>query len=346
MEMDSRKQKILEAVVLDYIETAEPVGSRTISKKYDLGVSSATIRNEMADLEEMGLIEQPHTSAGRVPSEAGYRYYVDYLMNKSDIQEEAKQLITSTIRSKQEQVGEVLQASMKMLAEMTNCTTVMMLDEKHGTTLKLLQLLPVEPGKALMVIITEDDKIENRFLEVPTTMTKEDLDLVSVMINQNLRGLKVDDWKHNILENIFQDLSHQRQVVDCALEMLSSILGIQNNDKKIYLGGGLNMLSQPEFKDVTKVKSLLESLEQQEVLAQLMEADDNETGITVKIGAETGIDQVKDCSVIVANYKVKGETVGKVGLIGPTRMDYATAVSMLNTMALTLEEAYQESDEP
>ena len=132
MEMDSRKEKILEAVVLDYIETAEPVGSRTISKKYDLGVSSATIRNEMADLEEMGLIEQPHTSAGRIPSEAGYRYYVDYLMNKSDIQEEAKQLITNTIRSKREQVGEVLRDSMKMLAEVTNCTTVMMLDDFNG----------------------------------------------------------------------------------------------------------------------------------------------------------------------------------------------------------------------
>ena len=344
MEMDSRKAKILEAVVLDYIETAEPVGSRTISKKYDLGVSSATIRNEMADLEEMGLIEQPHTSAGRVPSEAGYRYYVDYLMNKSDIKEEAKQLITGQIRAKREQVGEVLRDSMKMLAEVTNCTTVMMLDDKHGTTLKLLQLLPVEPGKALMVIIMEDDKIENRFLEIPESMTKEDLDLVSMMINQNLRGLKVDDWQRNILENIFQNLTHQRQVVDCALEMLSSILGIQNKDKKIYLGGGLNMLSQPEFKDVTKVKNLLESLEQEEVLTQIMAADDNETGITVKIGAESGVDQVKDCSVIIANYKVKGETVGKVGLIGPTRMDYATAVSMLNTMALTLEEAYQESE--
>ena len=219
----------------------------------------------------------------------------------------------------------------------------MMLDDKHGTTLKLLQLLPVEPGKALMVIIMEDDKIENRFLEIPESMTKEDLDLVSMMINQNLRGLKVDDWQRSILENIFQNLQHQRQVVDCALEMLSSILGIQNADKKIYLEGGLNMLSQPEFRDVTKVKSLLQSLEQQEVLTQLMDADTT-TGITVKIGAETGVDQVKDCSVIVADYRVKGETIGKVGLIGPTRMDYATAVSMLNTMALTLEEAYQESE--
>ncbi len=341
MEMDSRKQKILEAVVLDYIETAEPVGSRTISKKYNLGVSSATIRNEMADLEEMGLIEQPHTSAGRVPSDAGYRYYVDYLMAQSDIQEEARQMIGQAIQNKRQQVGDVLRDSMKLLAEVTNCTTVMMLDEKQGATLQLLQLLLVEPGKALMVIITEDDKIENRFLEIPDTMTKEDLDLVSMMINQNLRGLKVDDWQRNILENIFQNLTRQRQVVDCALEMLSSILDIQNKDRKIYLDGGLNMLSQPEFKDVNKVKHLLQSLEQQDVLAQLMEAD-SETDITVKIGAETGLDEVKDCSVIVANYKVKGETVGKVGLIGPTRMDYATAVAMLNAMAQTLEEAYKE----
>ena len=343
MDLTDRKKQILKVVVEDYIRTAEPVGSKAIAAEMGGSVSSATIRNEMADLEEMGLIEQPHTSAGRVPSDAGYRYYVDYLMAQSDIQEEAKQMINRAIRDKRQQVGDVLRDSMKLLAEVTNCTTVMMLDEDKGSTLQLLQLLLVEPGKALMVIIMEGDKIENRFLEIPDTMTKEDLDLVSMMINQNLRGLKVDDWQRNILENIFQNLTRQRQVVDCALEMLSSILDIQNKDRKIYLDGGLNMLSQPEFKDVNKVKNLLQSLEQQEVLAQLMEAD-NETGITVKIGAETGLDEVKDCSVIVANYKVKGETVGKVGLIGPTRMDYATAVSMLNAMAQTLEEAYKEKE--
>lgn len=232
---------------------------------------------------------------------------------------------------------------MKLLAEVTYCTTVMVLDENRGATLQLLQLLLVEPGKALMVIVMEGDKIENHFLEIPKSMTKEDLELVSAMMNQKLRGLKVDDWQRSMLETIFQDLTRQRQVVDRALEMLSSILDIRNKDKKIYLDGGLNMLSQPEFQDVNKVKTLLHSLEQQEVLSQLMEAD-NETGITVKIGAETGLDEVKDCSVIVANYKVKGKTVGKVGLIGPTRMDYATAVSMLNTMAQTLEEAYPDKE--
>lgn len=346
VEMDNRKQKILEAVVLDYIETAEPVGSRTISKKYNLGVSSATIRNEMADLEEMGLIEQPHTSAGRIPSDAGYRYYVDYLMTKNSIQEEAKRVISEAIVSKRRQVEEVVQESLKILAETTNCTTVMMLsDEKGAETLQLLQLLLVEPGKALMVIITEGDQIENRFLKVPETMTREDLDLVSVMINQNLRGLPVENWQRHVLENIFQSLSHQRQVVDEALKMLSSILNIDHKDnKKIYLNGGLNMLTQPEFKDVNKVKNLLQSLQQQEILDRIM-GDGEGMGISVKIGAENELEEVKDCSVIVANYKVKGETVGKVGLIGPTRMDYSTAVSMLDGLAQALEEAfYKEND--
>ena len=159
MELTERKKKVLRSVVDLYIRTAEPVGSKAITALPDMKYSSATIRNEMSDLEELGLIEQPHTSAGRIPSEAGYRYYVDYLMNKSDIKEEAKQLITGQIRAKREQVGEVLRDSMKMLAEVTNCTTVMMLDDKHGTTLKLLQLLPVEPGKALMVIIMEFMKL-------------------------------------------------------------------------------------------------------------------------------------------------------------------------------------------
>lgn len=344
MEMDSRKQKILEAVVLDYIETAEPVGSRTISKKYDLGVSSATIRNEMADLEEMGLIEQPHTSAGRIPSDAGYRYYVDYLMSKNDIQEEAKSLILKAVQDKQRYIKDVLRDSMKVIAEMTNCTTVMMLNDQASTTLQLLQLLLVAPGKALMVIIMEDDKIENRFLEIPKSMTKEDLELVSAMINQKLHGLKIDDWEMSIIESITSGLQRQRQVVDCALEMLTSILSLEKKGNEYYLDGSLNMLSQPEFQDVGKAKNLLTSLRQQEILSQLMDGEEQD-GITVKIGAETGLDEVKDCSVIVANYKVKGQTIGKVGLIGPTRMDYATAVAMLNTMTETLEEAFRDKND-
>lgn len=336
MEMDSRKQKILEAVVLDYIETAEPVGSRTISKKYDLGVSSATIRNEMADLEEMGYIEQPHTSAGRVPSDKGYRYYVDYLMTKDTIREEARSYISQAICNKTKQVEDVVQDTLKILSTATSYTSMLMLsqDDQTASKLQLLQLLLVEPGKALMVIVTEGDKIENRFISIPSAMTKEDLDLVSMMLNQNLRGLPVDGWQRSMLENIFHDLTHQRKVVDAALEMLSSILKTEKSSK-VYLNGTLNMLNQPEFKDVARVKTILQTLEKREVLSQLLTSE-NKPGVSVKIGSENDIPEVQDCSIVIATYKLKGDTIGKIGLLGPTRMAYSSAVALLDVLAQDL----------
>ena len=336
MEMDSRKQKILEAVVLDYIETAEPVGSRTISKKYNLGVSSATIRNEMADLEEMGLIEQPHTSAGRIPSEKGYRYYVDYLMTKDTIRDEARNYISQAICDKTKQVEDVVQDTLKMLSQMTSYASLLMVSEEgeRASKLQLLQLLLVEPGKALMVIVTEGDQIENRFINIPPTMTKEDLDLVSMMINQNLRGVPPAGWQRGILESIFKDLTHQRQVVDAALGMLSAILQTEKSSK-VYLNGALNMLNQPEFKDVDRVKGILQTLEKRDVLSQLLTSE-NKTGISVKIGSENDIPEVRDCSIVVATYKIKDGTIGKIGLLGPTRMDYSNAVALLDVLAENL----------
>lgn len=339
--IDKRKEKILEAVVLDYIATAEPVGSRTISKKYDLGISSATIRNEMADLEELGFIEQPHTSAGRIPSEKGYRYYVDYLMSKSTIRLEAKEFIQKTIVDKTQMVEDVVKETLKILSDSTNYTSMVLLsnDQEQEHRLQLLQLLLVEPGKALMVIVTDGDQIENRFIDIPMTMGKEDLDLVSMMINQNLKGLSIDGWQRSIIENIFANLSHQKEVVDCALDMLSSILK-KNKDDKVFLNGGLNMLTQPEFSDVYKVKNLLQSLEQEEILSKILD-NDIKDGISVKIGRENTLDEVKDCSVIVATYRLNGDTIGKVGLIGPIRMDYSHAVSVLDSMLQSLQDAFE-----
>lgn len=338
VEMDSRKQKILEAVVLDYIETAEPVGSRTISKKYNLGVSSATIRNEMADLEEMGLIEQPHTSAGRIPSDAGYRYYVDYLMNKDSIKAEAREYIGKAILDKNRQVEEIVQDTLKMLSSNTNYTSLLLVseDNAHANKLQLLQLLLVEPGKALMVIVTEGEKVENCFIDIPETMTKADLDLVSQMLNQNLKGLAVENWQRNILENIFNDLTHQRKVVDAALEMLSAILKTEKSSK-FYLNGALNMLSLPEFKDVNRVKAILQILEDKEALDTLL-ANDNSSEIMVKIGTENLIPEVQDLSIVVATYKMGDDTIGKIGLLGPTRMDYSNAVAILETLVQSLKQ--------
>ena len=338
MEMDSRKQKILEAVVLDYIKTAEPVGSRTISKKYNLGVSSATIRNEMADLEEMGLIEQPHTSAGRIPSNAGYRYYVDYLINKDSIKAEAREYLAKAIQDKSRQVEEVVEDTLKMLSSATSYTSLMLISNEGGKkqSLQLLQLLLVEPGKALMVIVTEGEKVENRFIAIPSTVTKEDLDLVSLLLNQNLKGIPVDGWLKDMLENIFAELTHQRKVVDAALEMLSSILR-REKSSKVYLNGTLNMLSLPEFKDVNRVKTILQTLEDQEVVNTLLE-DDKNSDIVVKIGTENIIPEVQDCSVVMATYQLGNDIIGKIGLLGPTRMDYSNAIAILEALAQSLKQ--------
>ncbi len=338
MEMDSRKQKILEAVVLDYIKTAEPVGSRTISKKYNLGVSSATIRNEMADLEEMGLIEQPHTSAGRIPSNAGYRYYVDYLINKDSIKAEAREYLAKAIQDKSRQVEEVVEDTLKMLSSATSYTSLMLISNEGGKkqSLQLLQLLLVEPGKALMVIVTEGEKVENRFIAIPSTVTKEDLDLVSLLLNQNLKGIPVDGWQKDMLENIFAELTHQRKVVDAALEMLSSILR-REKSSKVYLNGTLNMLSLPEFKDVNRVKTILQTLEDQEVVNTLLE-DDKNSDIVVKIGTENIIPEVQDCSVVMATYQLGNDIIGKIGLLGPTRMDYSNAIAILEALAQSLKQ--------
>lgn len=334
MELDARKRKVLEAIIIDYIATAEPVGSRTISRKYKLGVSPATIRNEMADLEEMGLIEQPHTSAGRVPSDAGYRYYVDCIMEKKTLETEAKMLIKTSFHSKMKQLEELIQVSLKMLSTMTSYTSLVLAPQLGSSTLQLIQLMQVEPGKALIVVITDGGRIENRLIDIPEAVTKTDLEVVSRVLNQRFKGLTVKDWDKTLLKAVQSQLLKQQQVVSLALEFLDSLLN-EEFDDKVYLAGALNIMNQPEFKDVTKVKSLFELLENEDNVSNILK-DDIEEGIQVKIGAENKYESIKECSLITATYKMDGRVLGTIGLLGPTRMHYAQAISILEFLTETL----------
>lgn len=334
MELDARKRKVLEAIIIDYIATAEPVGSRTISRKYKLGVSPATIRNEMADLEEMGLIEQPHTSAGRVPSDAGYRYYVDCIMEKKTLETEAKMLIKTSFHSKMKQLEELIQVSLKMLSTMTSYTSLVLAPQLGSSTLQLIQLMQVEPGKALIVVITDGGRIENRLIDIPEAVTKTDLEVVSRVLNQRFKGLTVKDWDKTLLKAVQSQLLKQQQVVSLALEFLDSLLN-EEFDDKVYLAGALNIMNQPEFKDVTKVKSLFELLENEDNVSNILK-DDVEEGIQVKIGAENKYESIKECSLITATYKMDGRVLGTIGLLGPTRMHYAQAISILEFLTETL----------
>lgn len=335
MQMDERKKKILRAIVQDYINTAEPVGSRTIAKKFDLGISPATIRNEMADMEEMGLIEQPHTSAGRIPLDAGYRYYVDCLMDQPKITSEEEAVIEQQVTKRIAEIQEVIASTSKLLSELTSLTSIVVSPQKTKSSFNQLHFLPYQPGQAIMVIVKDNGVVENQIVDIGENVTAEELQRISNIFNQKMKGHTLGDVRHSLLHEIYSELTRQRSLIDHALELVSAVFQEQKEDK-VYLGGALNMLNQPEFKDVGKIKNLFQVFEEDEQVKKLIVPASE--GLSVTIGGENTLKELQDCSVIAATYQIDGEPLGSIGLIGPTRMDYSKAMAMVDYMTKTLTE--------
>ncbi len=332
MTLDERKEKVLQAIIKDYISTAEPVGSRTIAKKYDLGVSPATIRNEMADLEELGYIEQPHTSAGRVPSERGYRYYVDCLMNKTRLNQEEERSILKGFSTKVQEIAAVLQLTNKIMSDFTSYTSMATGPNFKRSSLRHVQLVPLDHGKALVVLVTDNGMVQSKLIDLPNTINDVDLQKISQVMNAKLQGLNLEDIKQTLIREIYFELSKHRHFFDAAMDLIQETLNL-NQEDKVYLAGALNMLNQPEFRDIHKVKTLLSLLEQDKVLKEiLIESNTREDGVTVKIGGEHKVEGLQDCSTITATYQINGRVIGSVGVIGPTRMDYEKVVSIVEFM--------------
>lgn len=336
MQMDDRKRKILRAIVQDYIATAEPIGSRTIARKFDLGVSSATIRNEMADLEDLGFIEQPYTSAGRIPSDAGYRYFVDCLMDPQALNEEEKEAIERENTKRIHEIQEVISHTSRLLSELTNLTSIVLGPHKGKSTFGKMHFLPYQPGQVIMVIVKENGVVENHIIDVGEDITAEELQQVAGVFNQKMRGHTLGQVKRSLLHEIYSELSRQRHLIDNTLDMLSAILDDHEEEERIYLGGTLNMLNQPEFRDLSKVKTLFKVFEENDSMKKLLHP--HQEGLNVTIGGENTLKEFQDCSVISATYKVNGLTIGAVGVLGPTRMDYAKAIAIVDFMTRSLTE--------
>jgi len=337
MQMDERKKKILRAIVQDYVNTAEPVGSRTIARKFDLGISPATIRNEMSDMEELGLIEQPHTSAGWIPSDAGYRYYVDWLMEKHDITDEEKEFIERETTKRIAEIQSVIAHSSKLLSELTRLTSVVLGPNKSKSPFSQMHFLPYEPGKAIMVVVKENGMVENQIVDIGENVTAEDLQRIAAVLNKKMKGYSVTEIRRSILQEIYNELARQRYLINNALELLAAILNKDPDESnKLYLGGTINMLNQPEFRDVEKFKTLLQVLEEEERIKKVLSP--KKEGLTVTIGGENKLKELKDCSIITGTYWVDGEPMGTIGLIGPTRMDYGKAIAIVDYMTRTLTE--------
>lgn len=334
MQMDERKRKILRAIVQDYIATAEPIGSRTIARKFDLGVSSATIRNEMADLEDLGYIEQPYTSAGRIPSDAGYRYYVDCLMDPQELNAEEMEIIERESSKRIHELQEVVAHTSKLLSELTNLTSLVLGPHKGKSTFGKVHFLPYQPGQVIMVIVKENGVVENHIVDVGENVTAEEMQHVADVFNQKMRGYSMNQVKRSLLHEIYSDLSKQRLLIDNAMDTLRAILDDDEEDERIHLGGTLNMLNQPEFRDLSKVKTLFKVFEENESLKKLLTP--HQEGLNVTIGGENILKEFQDCSLISATYKVNGLTIGAVGVLGPTRMDYAKVITIVDFMTRSL----------
>lgn len=330
MAMDERKKKVLLAIVKDFIATAEPVGSRTISKKYDLGVSSATIRNEMADLEAMGYIEQPHTSAGRVPSDAGYRYYVDCLMEKYPLSEAEKSYIRKRFSQKIREIQDVIDIGAELLSEMTNYTSLIMSPYQQEDRLKQVALLPLTSEKILLVAVSQYNNVSNYLLNVPPSLTESDLDRIARVWNNRIKGLTLSEIGNEVLNEIYEELHVYRKVI----QNIASVLfgGYEQPGGAVSLSGSLNIFNQPEFRDLGKIRDILELLDSPLVIKDIL-SNTRPSGLTVKIGGENNLEGINQCSIVTATYNFDGEMKGHIGILGPTRMNYAKAIALVETMA-------------
>lgn len=340
LQLNDRKQQILLAIITDYIDTAEPVGSRTIARKYGLGISPATIRNEMADLEEMGYIEQPHTSAGRIPSERGYRYYVDCLMQKEELSLEEEKLIRREYRSKVRDVGQVIQCTGQLLSQLTHYAAVVQTPKVGSGSFKNVQLVEMGAGRAMLVAVMDNRMVQHRMIEVPVGITGSDLTTISAVLNAKLCGYTMESIRFTLIKEVYLELARYKHILDLVLEVLKYSLSSEVEDK-IYLGGLFNILSQPEFHKIEKLKTLLSLLEQESLLSDLMDAAPAGSGVTVRIGGEISYQGIQDCSMVTATYGVDGQPIGSLGVLGPIRMDYAKVVSVVEYMTRNLSYALE-----
>lgn len=338
MEMDERKTKILQAIIRNYLETGEPVGSRTISKYTDLNLSSATIRNEMADLEEMGYIIQPHTSAGRIPSDMGYRFYVDTLM---DAKEREVSEMKEMLLQRQDRLEDMLKGLVKVLAKDTQYATMITAPTTHRNKLKFIQLSRVDINHILAVVVIEGNVIRNRMIEVEEEIDDETLLKLNMLLNTQLNGMTIEEINLSLVAKMKQQAGIHSDVISGVIDEVVETLA-EEKDLEVYTSGTNNIFKYPELADNENASRLITAFEEKEVLGDMflpVPASEN-TGIQIYIGGENQNQNMQDCSVVTATYDLGDGMKGTIGIVGPRRMDYDKVVGTLKTIKLNLDDLY------
>ena len=338
-DLDERKRKILKAIIQTYLETGEPVGSRTISKYTDLNLSSATIRNEMSDLEDLGYIVQPHTSAGRIPSDLGYRLYVDELMKEKDqeVSEMKEMMIEKTDRMER-----VLKQVVKVLASNTNYATLITGPTYHHNKVKFIQLSKLNEEQLLAVIVVEGNLVKNQIVNLDETIDDEQILKLNLLLNTQLNGLTIEEINLGTIAKLKGQAGVHSELVDRVLDTVAEAIQTSDDDLEIYTSGATNIFKYPELSTSEKASELISAFEDKKELADIISQDSNdETGIQVYIGGESPVATMQDCSVVTATYELGDGMYGKIGVIGPKRMDYEKVVGTMKTLMAQLDEIFK-----
>lgn len=343
MELSERKQKILDAIIRTYLETGEPVGSRTISKYTDLNLSSATIRNEMADLEEMGYIVQPHTSAGRIPSDKGYRLYVDEIIRSKD--QEVSEIKDMMIR-KTDQMEKMLKQIVKVLASNTNYATMITGPSLHNTKLKFIQLSRVHEMQLLAVIVSDGNIVRNQIIDLDEPMDEDQVLRLNLLLNTRLNGLTIEEISLGLITKLKEEAGIHSGVVSRVVDAVAEAISVEDDEVPVYTSGATNIFKYPELADPDKASELISALEEKNSLVHMLREEQEErdpgTGIQVYIGGRTQMQSMKDCSVVTATYDLGKGMKGTIGIIGPKRMDYENVVDNLKVLKKQLDSIFKE----
>ena len=335
MELDERKLKILQAIIRTYLDTGEPVGSRTISKYTDLNLSSATIRNEMSDLEDMGYIIQPHTSAGRIPSDKGYRLYVDTMLDaKTNEVNNLKEELTQ----KADKIDDVLKQVAKFLAANTNYASMVSGPRYQSKRVKFIQITSV--------IVLDNNAVKNQMIRVEESVEEEQIVKLNFVLNTTLNGLDVMDMNLALIQKLKEQVGSHTRVIDSVLEVIGKTL-VEEDDLEVYTSGATNILKYPELADKSKAADLLGAFEEKKIINNWLGLPDKQNteeshDIQVYIGDETQVESMKDCSMVTATYKIQEGVYGKIGIVGPKRMDYDKVVGTLNSLMSQLDDIFKE----
>ena len=343
MDSEDRKAIILKAIIKNYMETGEPVGSRTISKLPELNLSSATIRNEMSDLEDMGYILQPHTSAGRIPSDKGYRFYVDEILREKEIETEA---FKDLMFKKVDRLETLLKQLAKIIARDTNYAAMISGPSIHSNKVKFLQLSKIDKFKLLLVTVAEGNIINNKIIDIDSEISESEILNLNLLINTSLNGLTVEEINLSIMNKLRTDAGVYGDIVDKVLREVAAVFKSATDNLEIYTSGTTNIFKYPEISDREKASQLVNAFEEKDKLKEILAGvnDDDNDGIRVYIGNEVPISDMRDLSVVTANYEIGEGLRGSIGIVGPKRRDYEKVLKTIKTVMASLDEQFKNDE--